>query len=153
MHCAMSPSYAPSTAHCRKSSSTAVARRTVTAFPRLCPSRNSQVRWASSVRAAGEKRIGIAETFVFQRDARVTLPHAWHGKLHLQWTSLVALANAAVEASSPPAAAPPLITITDAALKNLKRLREEAGNEKLLLRMGVRSGGCSGMCPGSQSHL
>ena len=34
----------------------------MTAIPRLCPSRNSQVRWASCVRAAGEKRIGIAET-------------------------------------------------------------------------------------------
>ena len=54
-------------------------------------------------------------------------------------------AFAAVETSAPPAAAPPLISITDAALKNLKRLREDAGNDKLLLRMGVRSGGCSGI--------
>ncbi|CAK0780639.1 hypothetical protein CVIRNUC_005122 [Coccomyxa viridis] len=51
----------------------------------------------------------------------------------------------ALEIASPPTASPPLITITDAALKNLKRLREDAGNEKVLLRMGVRSGGCSGM--------
>ena len=84
---------------------------------------------------------------------KVALPHAWRSKLHLQLTILVAYASAAVEISSPPAAAPPLITITDAALKNLKRLREEAGNEKLLLRMGVRSGGCSGICPGSEDTL
>ena len=29
-------------------------------------------------------------------------------------------------------------------MKNLKRLRDEAGDETLLLRMGVKSGGCSG---------
>jgi hypothetical protein len=40
--------------------------------------------------------------------------------------------------------APPAITLTEAALKNLKRLREDMGDEKLLLRMGVKSGGCSG---------
>ena len=91
----------------------------------------------------------IAGTCVAETYAKIAFPHAWHGKLHLQLTSLVALASVAVETSSPPAAAPPLITITDPALKNLKRLREEAGNEKLLLRMGVRSGGCSGMCPAS----
>ena len=62
-------------------------------------------------------------------------------------------ASAAVETSSPPAAAPPLITITDAALKNLKRLREDAGNDNLLLRMGVRSGGCSGVLFGPCSFL
>lgn len=43
--------------------------------------------------------------------------------------------------------APPAITLTEAALKNLKRLRDEVGDETLLLRMGVKSGGCSGGSP------
>lgn len=46
--------------------------------------------------------------------------------------------------SSTIAPAPPAITLTEAALKNLKRLRDDAGDETLLLRMGVKSGGCSG---------
>ncbi|KAL4445881.1 hypothetical protein ABPG77_009080 [Micractinium sp. CCAP 211/92] len=43
------------------------------------------------------------------------------------------------------AAPPPPITLTDAALDHLAKLREESGGEQLLLRMGVKSGGCSGM--------
>lgn len=43
------------------------------------------------------------------------------------------------------AAPPPPITLTDAALAHLAKLREESGDERLLLRMGVKSGGCSGM--------
>jgi iron-sulfur cluster assembly protein len=43
--------------------------------------------------------------------------------------------------------APPVqpITLTDAALAHLKKLRAESGDAQLLLRMGVKSGGCSGM--------
>ncbi|EIE22381.1 FeS cluster assembly accessory/regulatory protein [Coccomyxa subellipsoidea C-169] len=48
-------------------------------------------------------------------------------------------------AGSTVAPAPPAITLTEAALKNLKRLREDTGDEKVILRMGVKSGGCSGM--------
>ncbi|KAK9828961.1 hypothetical protein WJX72_003055 [[Myrmecia] bisecta] len=40
---------------------------------------------------------------------------------------------------------PPAITLTDNALAHLKKLRAESGGEELLLRIGVRSGGCSGM--------
>ncbi|GAB4816969.1 hypothetical protein N2152v2_004015 [Parachlorella kessleri] len=39
----------------------------------------------------------------------------------------------------------PAITLTDNALAHLTKLRNENGSDKLLLRMGVKSGGCSGM--------
>lgn len=42
--------------------------------------------------------------------------------------------------------APPTpITLTDAALNHLKKLKTERGQEKAVLRVGVKSGGCSGM--------
>jgi iron-sulfur cluster assembly 1 len=37
------------------------------------------------------------------------------------------------------------ITLTPAAMRQLERLRREEGRDSVLLRMGVRSGGCSGM--------
>jgi iron-sulfur cluster assembly accessory protein len=37
------------------------------------------------------------------------------------------------------------ITLSDAAVKHLKRMREDKREPELLLRVGVRSGGCSGM--------
>ena len=37
------------------------------------------------------------------------------------------------------------ITISDKALQHLVKLREEVGSGTLCLRMGVKSGGCSGM--------
>ena len=39
---------------------------------------------------------------------------------------------------------PPAITLTDKALDHLKKLRSESGSDKMLLRIGVKSGGCSG---------
>ncbi|BDA43367.1 Uncharacterized protein ycf83 [Coccomyxa sp. Obi] len=79
-------------------------------------------------------------------------PRAWNseyrssrktGNIHLRSAqSGIVVAGAA---SSTIASAPPAITLTEAALKNLKRLRDEAGDKTLLLRMGVKSGGCSGM--------
>ena len=41
--------------------------------------------------------------------------------------------------------AAPAITITDQALAHLHKLRAESGSDALLLRIGVKSGGCSGM--------
>lgn len=38
-----------------------------------------------------------------------------------------------------------MITLTDNALKHLHKLRAESGGDELLLRIGVKSGGCSGM--------
>lgn len=38
-----------------------------------------------------------------------------------------------------------VITVSDSALKHLEDLRAKQGVEHLYLRMGVRSGGCSGM--------
>jgi len=35
--------------------------------------------------------------------------------------------------------------LTDAAIRHLKRLQEDAGDDQLILRMGVKSGGCSGL--------
>ena len=37
------------------------------------------------------------------------------------------------------------IALTEQALKHLKRLREDSGSDSLLLRVGVKSGGCSGL--------
>ena len=42
-------------------------------------------------------------------------------------------------------ATPQIVTFSDAAMKQLKSLRDEAKTDDLLLRMGVRAGGCSGM--------
>ncbi|KAI7844311.1 hypothetical protein COHA_002109 [Chlorella ohadii] len=56
--------------------------------------------------------------------------------------SLVAQAAAAAEGVKKP---PNPITLTPAALQHLQKLRQESGGEGLLLRMGVKSGGCSGM--------
>lgn len=50
----------------------------------------------------------------------------------------------AIATAAPVKAPPPAITLTDAALAHLKRLRDDSGSDKLLLRMGVKSGGCSG---------
>lgn len=38
-----------------------------------------------------------------------------------------------------------LITITPAAIKEIKRLMDEEGEEGLFIRLGVEAGGCSGM--------
>jgi iron-sulfur cluster assembly protein len=48
-------------------------------------------------------------------------------------------------APAPAATAAAPITLTDAALSHLKKLRAEAGGGELLLRVGVKQGGCSGM--------
>ena len=37
------------------------------------------------------------------------------------------------------------ITLSDKAVKHLERMKEDKGNAELLLRVGVRSGGCSGL--------
>lgn len=44
-----------------------------------------------------------------------------------------------------PTAPPPPITLSDNALTHLEKLRADSGGEKMLLRVGVKSGGCSGM--------
>jgi iron-sulfur cluster assembly protein len=41
--------------------------------------------------------------------------------------------------------AQPLVTVTPAAVKQIKRLREKKGDESLGLRLGVKGGGCSGL--------
>jgi iron-sulfur cluster assembly protein len=56
-----------------------------------------------------------------------------------------ASAAAAPSAAAPSAAAEQPITLTPAAMRQLERLRREEGRDSVLLRMGVRSGGCSGM--------
>ena len=44
------------------------------------------------------------------------------------------------------AAAPkPAIGLSDKALTHLQKLRSQSGSDQLLLRIGVKSGGCSGM--------
>jgi hypothetical protein len=44
-----------------------------------------------------------------------------------------------------PTALPPAITLTDAGLTQLKKLKSESKGSDLVLRIGVKSGGCSGM--------
>lgn len=39
----------------------------------------------------------------------------------------------------------PPVTITAAAIKQVKRLREKKGDDTLCLRLGVKGGGCSGL--------
>ena len=46
--------------------------------------------------------------------------------------------------AAPPSAAP-AISISDGALAHLHKLRAEHGKADLILRIGVKSGGCSGM--------
>ena len=48
-------------------------------------------------------------------------------------------------APGPTASVQEPIVLTEAALLHLKKLREESGGSSLLLRIGVKSGGCSGM--------
>ena len=55
--------------------------------------------------------------------------------------------------AAPVRAPPPAITLTDAALTHLKRLRDDSGSDRLLLRMGVKSGGCSGIASGRRGLL
>lgn len=43
------------------------------------------------------------------------------------------------------AAPKPAIDLSEKALKHLQKLRSQSGSDKLLLRIGVKSGGCSGM--------
>lgn len=43
------------------------------------------------------------------------------------------------------AAPKPAIGLTDKALTHLQKLRSQSGSDQLLLRIGVKSGGCSGM--------
>ena len=38
-----------------------------------------------------------------------------------------------------------LVTVTPAAIKQIKRLRDKKGNDQLGLRLGVKGGGCSGL--------
>lgn len=52
--------------------------------------------------------------------------------------ALLAEAPLAAEEAQP-------ISLSSDALRHLKRLREDSGGEELLLRVGVKAGGCSGM--------
>ncbi len=54
------------------------------------------------------------------------------------WLPSTAAATAAPTEAQP-------ISLSDRALSHLKKLREEVGGSALLLRVGVRQGGCSGM--------
>lgn len=85
------------------------------------------------------------------------LPHAPGARLvhstyaitaPLSWWPLLCPCRPA--AASPPATGgsfkvakpPPAITLSDAALAHLTKLRDESDGEKIVLRMGVKSGGC-----------
>ncbi|PRW59324.1 Iron-sulfur cluster assembly accessory [Chlorella sorokiniana] len=58
---------------------------------------------------------------------------------------LAPVAQAAAAAEGAVKKPPNPITLTPAALEHLQKLRRESGGDGLLLRMGVKSGGCSGM--------
>jgi iron-sulfur cluster assembly protein len=55
------------------------------------------------------------------------------------------LARAASAAADAPVITEQPISLTPAAVRHLERLRREENRESVLLRMGVRAGGCSGM--------
>lgn len=59
--------------------------------------------------------------------------------------ALVVRAAAASGAAAPVATPPPAITLTDNALEHLKKLQADNKDANVLLRVGVRQGGCSGM--------
>jgi hypothetical protein len=58
--------------------------------------------------------------------------------------SMTADAGSSV-ATAAEAAPQQAITLTDNALSHLRKLQKEAGSDSLLLRVGVKQGGCSGM--------
>ena len=53
--------------------------------------------------------------------------------------------SSAAPTTAPATATEQPITLTPAAMRQLERLRREEGRPSVLLRMGVRAGGCSGM--------
>lgn len=57
----------------------------------------------------------------------------------------IAVVAASSSSSAAAVATEQPITLTPAAMRQLERLRREEGRDSVLLRMGVRSGGCSGM--------
>ena len=80
----------------------------------------------------------------------LSLTNAWHISFKLQGylscqkgfhTNLMLL-PAGVAAPQAPA---PAIGLSDKALTHLQKLRSQSGSDQLLLRIGVKSGGCSGM--------
>lgn len=60
------------------------------------------------------------------------------------WLLLCCLADATSVAIAE-AAPQHAISLTDKALAHLQKLQMEAGSDSLLLRVGVKQGGCSGM--------
>ena len=58
-------------------------------------------------------------------------------------------AGSSAAGSTAVAPPPPAITLTDKALDHLKKLRSESGSDRMLLRIGVKSGGCSGKGTGA----
>jgi iron-sulfur cluster assembly accessory protein len=63
-------------------------------------------------------------------------------KVYRQASSLAVCVFPSGTGTAPP---PPAITLSERALVHLQKLRSESGTDNLLLRMGCRAGGCSGM--------
>jgi len=53
--------------------------------------------------------------------------------------------TAAPAAEAPKAAPKTIVTLTDAALAEINRLREKKGLDEIVLRVGVKGGGCAGL--------
>ena len=142
MHCAFSSPIGPAPVQCASHTVRRISRTGIRAASVPQPSRCTPGKRTTIVRASGNScRLDVCllpKTFVLSERDTGNISAAF-------LPAHYAACSVALEIASPPTASPPLITITDAALKNLKRLREDAGNEKVLLRMGVRSGGCSGI--------
>lgn len=68
----------------------------------------------------------------------------WRSPGHFVTTHVSSHPGPCADSALASAPAAPAITLTENALSHLRRMRERKG-EGLLLRMGVKSGGCSGM--------
>ena len=73
-------------------------------------------------------------------------------RAHASCAPVIACATDGVPSAAPAAAEPtdadaaaPIITLSERAIRQLEVLREGSNLDEIILRMGVRAGGCSGM--------
>lgn len=57
----------------------------------------------------------------------------------------VSVANSTEAASEAPTKRPTVIDLSDAALAEIRRLRDKRGDSEIILRVGVKGGGCAGL--------
>jgi hypothetical protein len=131
---------------CLRAGGGAAASRRATALSKVAPARltpRSLARPApQACRCAPRPRATAARHAQAPRvraPRRVRVPPAApRARLRVRLTAYFPRAEA-------PTALPPAISLTDASLVQLKKLKAESKGQQLVLRIGVKSGGCSGM--------